>query len=324
MHRGRQKGFMRQYELTYLVSDSVSDSDITKVSGKVNAAISGGKILKEDNWGRRKLAYNIQKQQFATYIMLHFELEPEHLSELEHELKVSPEVIRHLLIVKDFGKEKLELTADEIAATEDIEEAAGSEKSFEVVEGETEESRDLMAKREKGEDAEEANKDDPNRHLPDRQAGESSPQIDTNEESSTDIKKKVEGESKDEVDAKVEAKTEEGITEIEVELRFTLTTTDKEAIVNEVVARSQLSKEDIAFIKELEKNIKSSLLATPTNLGNQKKYRSVLPLPLNPVSKKFIPFKSSLFSPTTTSKKSGPNNFVKLRAIFFINPWSAV
>ncbi|OGD63051.1 30S ribosomal protein S6 [Candidatus Berkelbacteria bacterium RIFOXYA2_FULL_43_10] len=199
---------MRQYELTYLVSDSVSDSDITKVSGKVNAAISGGKILKEDNWGRRKLAYNIQKQQFATYIMLHFELEPEHLSELEHELKVSPEVIRHLLIVKDFGKEKLELTADEIAATEDIEEAAGSEKSFEVVEGETEESRDLMAKREKGEDAEEANKDDPNRHLPDRQAGESSPQIDTNEESSTDIKKKVEGESKDEVDAKVEAKTD--------------------------------------------------------------------------------------------------------------------
>jgi small subunit ribosomal protein S6 len=143
---------MRQYELTYLVSDSVSDSDITKVSGKVNAAISGGKILKEENWGRRKLAYNIQKQQFATYITLNFELEPEHLSELERELKVSPEVIRHLLIVKDFGKEKLELTADEIAATEDIEQAIGSEKSFEVVEGETEASRDLMAKRDKSEE----------------------------------------------------------------------------------------------------------------------------------------------------------------------------
>lgn len=173
---GARKDFMRQYELTYLVSDSVSDSDITKISGKVNAAVVDGKILKEENWGRRKLAYNIQKQQFATYITLNFELEPENLAELEHELKVSPEVIRHLLIVKDFGKEKLELTADEIAATEDIEEAVGSEKSFEVVEGETGESRDLMAKRDKEEEVSK----EPNQH-------KSSPQIDTNKKDTQEI-----------------------------------------------------------------------------------------------------------------------------------------
>ena len=63
---------MRQYELTYLVSDNVSESEITKVTGKIGGYISdeGGKVLKEESWGRRKLAYPINKQLFATYIYL--------------------------------------------------------------------------------------------------------------------------------------------------------------------------------------------------------------------------------------------------------------
>ena len=66
---------------------------------------------------------------------------------------------------------------------------------------------------------------------------------------------KIETEDEEELEKdrlKVEAKTEEGITEIEVKLRFTLTTADKEAIVNKVVARSQLSKEDIEKVLELK------------------------------------------------------------------------
>lgn len=51
---------------------------------------------------------------------------------------------------------------------------------------------------------------------------------------------------------KVEAKTEDGITEVEVELRFTLDTTDKQIIVNEIVVRSQLPKEDIEKVLELK------------------------------------------------------------------------
>jgi small subunit ribosomal protein S6 len=191
---------MRQYELTYLVADSVSDSEITKVSGKVNAAVTQGKILKEENWGRRKLAYPIKKQQFATYITINFELEPENLSELEHELKVAPEIIRHIILVKDFGKETLTLTSDEVAEAQDIEEAIGTERSFEVVEGETEESRDLMLKRDKDEEVEskeeEAKKEELNRR-------KSSPQIDTidtNEDTDTaksDVDKDTEEDTKE-------------------------------------------------------------------------------------------------------------------------------
>jgi len=140
---------MRQYELTYLISDKVGDNDLTAATGKINGIIAhhGGKVLGEDNWGRRKLAYPINKQEFATYVTLDIELEPEELIKINRELRLSKEIIRSLVIVKDYGKEELKLTADEVAETQDIEEVIGGERSFEAVEGETEESYALMAKR---------------------------------------------------------------------------------------------------------------------------------------------------------------------------------
>jgi small subunit ribosomal protein S6 len=140
---------MRQYELTYLISDDVAESEINKVSGRINGYIADakGKVLKEESWGRRKLAYPILKQQFATYITLNFELEPEKLREIEKDIIHAPEILRHLTIVRTFGKEEMTLTAEDIAETGDIEEVVGGEKSFEAIEGETEDSRDLMAVR---------------------------------------------------------------------------------------------------------------------------------------------------------------------------------
>ncbi|OQB06255.1 MAG: 30S ribosomal protein S6 [bacterium ADurb.Bin212] len=141
---------MRQYEMTYLLSDKVNDNEITATTGKINGIITGrkGRILGEENWGRRKLAYPIVKQDFATYITLNFELEPDQLAKIIRDLKLTKEVIRHLIVVKDYGKEELKLSVDEIAETEEIEEVVGGEKSFEAIEGETEQSYDLMAKRE--------------------------------------------------------------------------------------------------------------------------------------------------------------------------------
>jgi small subunit ribosomal protein S6 len=136
--------------MTYLLSDKVNDNEITAATGKINGIITGrkGKVLGEENWGRRKLAYPIAKQDFATYITLNFELEPDQLAKVIRDLKLSKEVIRHLILVKDYGKEELKLSADEIAETEEIEDVVGGEKSFEAIEGETEQSYELMAKRE--------------------------------------------------------------------------------------------------------------------------------------------------------------------------------
>ena len=140
---------MRQYELTYLISDDVQESEITKITGKIGGIIaeSKGKVLKEESWGRRKLAYPIKKLLFATYITINFELEPENLRNIERDLRHESSIVRYLLTVKNFGKEKLSLSAEDVAATRDIEQVVGGKKSFEAVKGETEESKDLMAVR---------------------------------------------------------------------------------------------------------------------------------------------------------------------------------
>ncbi len=149
---------MRQYELTYLVSDKVAESDLNKITGKVGGFVvdAEGKVLKEEIWKRRKLAYPINKQEFATYVTLNFEIAAEKVREMEHDLKITSQIIRHLLILREMGEEKLTLTSEEIVGTEDIEAAIGGEKSFEAVLGETEESRNLMAKREQEEETSES------------------------------------------------------------------------------------------------------------------------------------------------------------------------
>lgn len=148
---------MRKYELTYLISDNVPESDLNKVTGKINGYVTSltGKILKEEIWGRRKLAYPIKKQDFATYVTINFDLPADKTNELERNIFLSSKIIRHLMILKDFGDEELTLKADEIVNADEIASVIGGEKSFEAIEGETEESKDLMAVREKDDDKEE-------------------------------------------------------------------------------------------------------------------------------------------------------------------------
>ena len=147
---------MRQYEMTYLLSDKVSDNEMNAATGQINNLITKrkGKILGEENWGRRKLAYSINKQDFATYITLNFELDPNEFQKFNRDIRLNNDIVRSLIIVKDFGKETITLTADEIAETKSIEEVVGGERSFEAVEGATEESYDLMAKRDSEEQKE--------------------------------------------------------------------------------------------------------------------------------------------------------------------------
>ncbi len=155
---------MRKYELTYLVSDEVPESDLNKVTGKVSGFVKelGGKTTKEDIWGRRKLAYPIKKQDFATYVTLYFDLPANKAIEFEKDLRHIDGVLRQLMIIKELSNEKISLSAEEIAQANEIEEVVGGEKSFEAIIGETKDSKSLMAKRqeEKAEVVEEAAKEE--------------------------------------------------------------------------------------------------------------------------------------------------------------------
>ncbi|TSC92833.1 MAG: hypothetical protein Athens101428_790 [Candidatus Berkelbacteria bacterium Athens1014_28] len=139
---------MKKYEITYLISDDIAENEIKKVSDKVAGFVldEGGKVIKEESWGRRKLTYPIKKQTFATYITANFEIPAEKVATFDHEIRVFAPIIRHLIITKTTESKDITLKKDEVLAEEDVKEVIGA-KSFEVVEGQSEKSFDLMAKR---------------------------------------------------------------------------------------------------------------------------------------------------------------------------------
>ena len=68
-------GNVKEYELTVLVHPDL-EADLDKALGKVRALITdnGGEITKEDNWGKKRLAYSIKREDFAVYVYFEVKL----------------------------------------------------------------------------------------------------------------------------------------------------------------------------------------------------------------------------------------------------------
>ena len=93
---------MRHYEIVFLVHPDQSE----QVGGMVERytkAIEedGGKIHRLEDWGRRQLAYPIQKLHKAHYVLMNVECQSETLAEIEHAFKFNDAVLRHLTIKMD-------------------------------------------------------------------------------------------------------------------------------------------------------------------------------------------------------------------------------
>ena len=91
---------MRSYELMFIVHPDVDESAFNELVDKVKGWItdSGGQVDNVDIWGKRRLAYPIQKQTEGQYVLLNTQLEPTNCSELEHNLGLQEPVMRFLLI----------------------------------------------------------------------------------------------------------------------------------------------------------------------------------------------------------------------------------
>ncbi len=93
---------MNQYELAVLYHPDL-EVDLSKAEQKVTKLITdnGGKVVATDNWGKRKLAYQIKKQEHAVYVFYTVELPPEAPVKIEATLNITDEVIRYLLTKPD-------------------------------------------------------------------------------------------------------------------------------------------------------------------------------------------------------------------------------
>ena len=100
----------RKYELVYVVSPDASDDQVTELHTQVEGIVQrmSGQIEKTENWGRRKLAYEIGRHKEGTYVLEAISGSGELMKEIDRRLKVFDLVIRHLVVRVDEDQEVIE------------------------------------------------------------------------------------------------------------------------------------------------------------------------------------------------------------------------
>ena len=92
---------MKDYEILYVVKP-VEDQNLESVVNKFNTLIedNGGKVEKTDRWGKKRLAYEIQDFNEGLYVLVTFSAESACVKELDRVMKITDEILRHMIIRK--------------------------------------------------------------------------------------------------------------------------------------------------------------------------------------------------------------------------------
>jgi small subunit ribosomal protein S6 len=93
---------LRDYEILYIVRPDLEDDKVQDIVKRVNSLIggAGGNSGQTSLWGKRKLAYEVKHQKEGSYVLQDFSVEPDRVPELESALKITEEVLRHLIVRK--------------------------------------------------------------------------------------------------------------------------------------------------------------------------------------------------------------------------------
>lgn len=91
---------MNKYELAVVVSAKIEDEERTAVVDKCKALIErfGGTITNVDDWGKKRLAYEIQKMKEGFYYFIQFEAESSAPAEIESRIRIMDNVLRYLVV----------------------------------------------------------------------------------------------------------------------------------------------------------------------------------------------------------------------------------
>ena len=101
---------MKEYELTVLIHPDL-EVDIEAPLAKLRKLIksTGGDIISEDNWGKKKLAYRIKNEDFAVYVYFDLSLPADAPLKISNTLNITDEILRYLLVTADIkGRKALE------------------------------------------------------------------------------------------------------------------------------------------------------------------------------------------------------------------------
>lgn len=89
-----------EYETVIIIRPDLDDADTYAIVNKLEGVITagGGHLLLRDDWGKKRLAYNIDKHQKGHYVLLNFLANPELIKELERNIRIEDSVVRFLTV----------------------------------------------------------------------------------------------------------------------------------------------------------------------------------------------------------------------------------
>jgi small subunit ribosomal protein S6 len=143
---------MRDYELMYIVRPELDDEELHQAVERVNGLIAGngGEVVKVSHWGRRKLAYEIDRQREGYYVVADLKLDPVSVPEIERNLQISDTVFRHLLVRPtdeqlEASRARAAMQAElEASGQTDAEEKEDAEPDFEAAPAATHAAEELV------------------------------------------------------------------------------------------------------------------------------------------------------------------------------------
>ena len=98
---------MRNYELAYIVDPEVEEKALPEIEDKVKGWVeaTGGVISNVDRWGKRRLAYPIQKKKEGYYFILQLELPLQAGVEIEREMRLNEQILRYMITTTESTEE---------------------------------------------------------------------------------------------------------------------------------------------------------------------------------------------------------------------------
>ena len=93
---------MKAYELLFIVAPTIDDETRAAVMKRIEATLaeSNGKIDNVDEWGKRKLAYEINDLTDGAYTLIDFHADPQSIAELDRVLRITDAVVRHMIVAR--------------------------------------------------------------------------------------------------------------------------------------------------------------------------------------------------------------------------------
>ncbi len=94
---------MRNYEGVFIIKADLSNESAKGVVAGLQELVTknGGRVDGLQEWGKKRLAYKINKKHEGSYVILNFQLDSKHTKKLEQSLKLNDQLLRYLLINKD-------------------------------------------------------------------------------------------------------------------------------------------------------------------------------------------------------------------------------